>query len=104
MILETDEGAVVVPRKVTLSVACGVLFVLFTQVVIYVTDRESNKHSITAINTWIGEAKGRGDDIRRRIMSLEADRDRLIRVEERLKTLDDRLVEIRDELRNNRSR
>ena len=99
MTIETDEGAVIVPRKVTLTLAIGAVFFIGTQIYVYATDRANTQAQITAVHTWIAEAKGRGDDLRRRIAAIEADRDRLIRVEERLKGLDDRLVEIRDELR-----
>ena len=70
-----------------------------TQIYIYATDVAETRANFKALHTYLGEAKARGDDMRRRIAAIEADRDRLVRVEERLKELDDRLVEIRDELR-----
>lgn len=98
-----DDGVVIIPRKLGLVAVLGGFIFLGGQIYMYAADRTETKASIVALERQDAESRGRGDDVRRRLAELEANRnnlsDRLSRVEEKISTQTDLLREIRDELK-----
>lgn len=108
--LPADSGFVIVPRRVGMSalyggagaILAGFVF-LASQIYVYADDRAQVRADIATLQRNDLEARGRGDEARRRIADFERDRAdggmRLARVEEQLTAVRALMQEIRDDLR-----
>jgi chromosome segregation ATPase len=98
-----DDGVVIIPRRLGFWAMAGGVVYLLTTTAMGALTYSGIKSDIAALERQDAESRGRGDDVRRRLSELEANRnnlaDRLTRVEERITTQTELLREIRDELK-----